>query len=491
MTSSEEKDKEIEKLRKIIASYEANKVKQQRFTRNFATKTTQLIYHFLFGKKLKDSIHAFLKELSQGKVSQDTSSELIANIIIRLTRVGFFALIGLLIPFFFLVFQTNILLQQNKLMERQNSKFDFQNNLVNRQNGFVEQQNNLVNKQNEFIEQQNSKFDFQNSLVDKQNILAGSQNSLLEFQNGLLGSQNSKFDFQNNLVTTQNRLIEIQNYLNEANRQSSLIFLFNNIMDKVNEELQENPNERKLSPQLIGRIVALANSFKPYRFLEEDSLSNLLSPERGQLLITLLGSKLDTSVYDQIFREASFEYADLRGANLTRSYLKRANLRKVNLNDANLNKAILDSIDLQGANLNQANLTSTSLKKANLSNATLVGTDLKMARLDSVILNGADLSNASFKLANLVGAGLDNTNLNNTDFFYANLTQAFLGNTSFKTTGSLRFITLENARTYNPEFLKDFEVNTSTGSEDISKVYILKEAYIQRELKYYLIIRRK
>ena len=99
---------------------------------------------------------------------------------------------------------------------------------------------------------------------------------------------------QNELLNNQNTLIQRQMSLEEASRRSALILLMSNILDKVDREIEEqkrtNPRDSvfTLSKSLIGQIVALSHSFKPYRYLEGDSLiSKPLSPERGQLLITL------------------------------------------------------------------------------------------------------------------------------------------------------------------------------------------------------------
>ncbi|MGH1335117.1 MAG: hypothetical protein ACRBFS_03245 [Aureispira sp.] len=88
-----------------------------------------------------------------------------------------------------------------------------------------------------------------------------------------------------------------------------------NTLEAINTELKEDYNKdsiRNLSPQLIGQIIALSRSFKPYRFLEGDTLTTKpLSPERGQFLVSLVESPLDSITYEQLIPKANFEYADL------------------------------------------------------------------------------------------------------------------------------------------------------------------------------------
>ncbi|MEM6805600.1 MAG: hypothetical protein AAF696_29655 [Bacteroidota bacterium] len=107
----------------------------------------------------------------------------------------------------------------------------------------------------------------------------------------LLSEQNSKIDFQNKRIVQQNQLLE-------AERRSSLVFLFNNVLDALDQDLK-NPvdslsalrgfdgTQARLSKQLVGRIIALSRRLVPYRPYDyvNDSLSFLRSPERGQLLI--------------------------------------------------------------------------------------------------------------------------------------------------------------------------------------------------------------
>ena len=107
---------------------------------------------------------------------------------------------------------------------------------------------------------------------------------ILIVQTWILSHQNNKLDTQNGLLGRQNQRLDQQINLEEGNRRSSLVFFMSNIMDKLDFELRNSPN-RTLSDPLFGRIVSLSQSMRPYRYLENDSLTpRQLSPERGQLL---------------------------------------------------------------------------------------------------------------------------------------------------------------------------------------------------------------
>lgn len=268
----------------------------------------------------------------------------------------------------------------------------------------------------------------------------------------LLWQQNLKIERQNILINTQNTRIDQQTNLIEADRRSSLIFLMSNIMDKVDEEIREQKMylrekgvaedqidmmQFRLSQSLIGRIAALSQAFKPYLYLQNDTLtSKPLSPERGQLLMAITKSNLDTSTLRSVYSNTTFEKADMSRANLT-----GANLRGANLGEASLAGADLNNADMSGANLIEADLRRTNLERANLSNAKLTeanlgntkmakanlsGANLFGAKLFDSDLSEADLSGSILNFANLVLANLSNSKLIKADLSFANLGDAGL-----------------------------------------------------------------
>jgi len=220
--------------------------------------------------------------------------------------------------------------------------------------------------------------------------------SLALLQTYYLKKQNEKFDYQN-------RRIEQQTFLQEAERRSSLIFLFDNVLDKMDQELigRTNPQERRLSPQLIGRIVALSIALKPYRFLDGDSISaQAVSPERGQLLMGLIISNLSRSTYEQIFAAGDFSYATLENISLDGHFLR----------NINLSNSILTNVTMVGADFSNANFTGATLRnvRAFLSGKRNKGALFDFVRFQRSIIDGADFGFCSFKQANFTGARLHN-----------------------------------------------------------------------------------
>ncbi|MEM1118868.1 MAG: pentapeptide repeat-containing protein [Bacteroidota bacterium] len=229
----------------------------------------------------------------------------------------------------------------------------------------------------------------------------------------ILAIQTYILDSQNDLLKAQNRRLDQQINLEEGQRRSSLIFLMSNIMDKMGEELKAPNNRRNmLSDALIGRIVSLSQALRPYRYLENDHLiQQPLSPERGQLLISLTNSNLHESTYEQIFERADFSYADLYHANFDGNYMNGIDLSHANLKGASFRNTILEFANLEGANLEDVEFESTYMNSIKLNGANLKNSHLHNVKMRNGNLKEADFRNAQisgdFRFSNIDGIRLD------------------------------------------------------------------------------------
>jgi len=315
--------------------------------------------------------------------------------------------------------------------------------------------------------------------------------SLLVGFGGLLGTmllynQNKLLMQQNALMTQQNKRLDQQTYLQEAERRSSLIFLMGNILDAVNVELRSDmglSGVRDLSPQLVGRIIALSNSLRPYKYLENDSLiSRELSPERGHLLLSIISSEIDRGTLRRIYRVADFSSADLKSAVLSSEYLAG-----INLANADLRGATLDEADFSDANLSGAELNGAVMSFANLR-----GSRFRQAKMRGVYLVSADLSQANFANADLYGANLTGANLRNAHFSNANLQKTNLAGADLRRV-ALRQAVLDSVIVSEFNWLD----NLSTLDKDsIRGTNYLKTNYfvdsVQTQLGYfYMLLKRK
>jgi len=228
-----------------------------------------------------------------------------------------------------------------------------------------------------------------------------------------LFKQNKKHRAQ---LENQQMKFEQELDVQEAIRKSSLVSLMGNILDKVDDELKENPN-KSLSESTIDRIAALSYSFEPYEYSEGDSLSTKkYSPERGQLLLALANIDMDSTSFKMIKSKTSFSGAGLEGANLRGLDLSSADMKGANLRDA----------DLRKTNLSKVNLLNANLWGANMSNANLIEANLRRANMEWVNFNCANLRRANFSGANLTSAKMAGLDFSGVDLKYADLTGAFL-----------------------------------------------------------------
>jgi uncharacterized protein YjbI with pentapeptide repeats len=191
---------------------------------------------------------------------------------------------------------------------------------------------------------------------------------------------------QNLLLKQQNKKIQDQNYLAEASRRSTQMFIMGDVLSDLNQELN---NGNRLSSSLVGRIASLSLAMKPYHYFKNGKLiEDPMSPERGQLLLTISKSVFNRSqLSDEIFQESDFTYAELGNV-----MLRSAHLKDIVLDHANLKYADLDGANLINASFAYANLNLTDF-------------------------SDADLRFADFSHANLNGSYLLNTKLKNTNFF--------------------------------------------------------------------------
>jgi len=208
--------------------------------------------------------------------------------------------------------------------------------------------------------------------------------------------------FQNRLLKTQNEKIEIQSHLAEASRRSSQMFIMGEVLSDINSEMKLSGSS-KISNTLAGRVVSLSRAMKPYRYLVGNELiGKPISPERGQLLISLCKSKMQPAFFvDEILQESDFTKSELINAKL-----RHATLRDINLNEANLEGSDLMNVDFQNASLvktnlkhldlDDANLTNANLQQANLTGTFLIRTKLKGANLTETILDSVKVDRADW-----------------------------------------------------------------------------------------------
>jgi len=284
-------------------------------------------------------------------------------------------------------------------------------------------------------------------------------------QNQLIKLQNKKIDVQTELFKQQNTYINQQSHLAEAARRSSQSILLGEVLREIDQELKAPGNTKDtLSGTLVSRLISLSIGLKPYRYLENEKLiPKALSPERGQLLTSLLYHKIDSTFFARrILGYVDFSAADLRGV-----IISNADLSNANLEGADFSGAILSSVRFNNTNLSQTNFINTQLTDCRIEGAYFV-----KANLDGAILGFGTLENTAF----------DNTAIVNTDFFGTrfegvHFKQTILNNVSFIKTDFIKndFQIFDDNDTY---FLNS-NVNIFDASAYMDSIIVDREDWVR------------
>lgn len=184
--------------------------------------------------------------------------------------------------------------------------------------------------------------------------------------------------------------------------------------DKIGElmlanHLRTSHDQDEVRQIAHARTVAALSRLNPARkqvllhFLHDAELfgkgSSLVSMEGANLSETKLSVSSTTSESDFTSRyliDASYEGAQLEGADLSRAQLEGADLSRASLKDAKLQGAFLAGANLSDADLRGADLRDADLSYAKLCRAKLLGANFKGANLTSANLQ--DVEEGSYNL---------------------------------------------------------------------------------------------
>lgn len=294
---------------------------------------------------------------------------------------------------------------------------------------------------------------------------------------------------QNKLIDAQNGKISQQIALQEAERRSALVFLFNNTLDKMDDELKEGNSS--LTPQLTSRIIALSRALKPYKYLiESDSLiKQPLSPERGQLIINLVQSGIEQKTLLRIFREGDFSNSDLKGAFLNDVKIKQVRLAGGDLSGVSLRNGEIIGGYLYGAKFIATDLTNSDLRATRLHNGDLTGSQLNKADLRAVFFNNVKFGKIDYPTYQALQDGYlynDNNRIDSmaTSFAGADLRKAKFAENDFNG------VKLGEAKVNNKFWIDSLIKNKCRGIGYLKKNYYVDTTDVQYSsggVEYYLI----
>ncbi|HHI89173.1 MAG TPA: pentapeptide repeat-containing protein, partial [Hellea balneolensis] len=348
--------------------------------------------------------------------------------------------------------------------------------------------------------------------------LAGS--TLLFQQNKLLAEQSVLIAGQTDRLDMQNYLLETQISLAEAERSALIGPELLAIGEKLGEETSALRNQgnrtgayvlEELSPGLLGRMVALTNLARPYRYLQpgevdpRDSEAVLrkamqkrpeifglqpdaraqqeqkgqiglipepVSPERGQILTMLLGAGIrDTELLS--FRGADFSFAEFRMRTLGQTSYRHAQMGFARfaemvlvemkfgdavLDHANFERALISKCDFSGIRPEDIKPPFVSSPDLAYHRTSMTGTRFGQtiivnARFEHISGLVVDFGQAALYNTSFRGAYLDGSIFRNTLLLDVNFENA-----------SLKALDLEGALVFEKDFLDRLEKTAQKGT---------------------------
>lgn len=262
----------------------------------------------------------------------------------------------------------------------------------------------------------------------------------------------------NALLQSQNERLDVQTHLAEAQRRSSLVFELTRILDLVGEQRAKTPNTKTLispSQEVGARIVGLTRSLRPYYYVSYPTeqrrpaaASNLaptsdllrlstltfgnsiapqlgsrpLSPERGQLLVSLAAAKVDFLA--QSLGGATFSYADFSGTKLLDLDLTSVDLASASFNNSEVRGVVFHSPNRggPGARLDRADFTCARISGTYFGSATLDGAKFAYVEMSTIHMDAIRQSGMEIPLPEIDSVHLARADLTNADFHGVRLT---------------------------------------------------------------------
>lgn len=212
---------------------------------------------------------------------------------------------------------------------------------------------------------------------------------------------------QTDAIENQTTILDQQTKLLEASRRSSQVFIMGEVLSDVHMELENPLNaKRTLSSAIIGRIIAVSRSMKPYYYLVDDSLINWpISPERGQLMISLLESSIDSTTLSYILSEASFDFSELSFYAFDGDDMSEVDLSGSDLSDSEFRNLTIDKGMYTATNFEDSEFYKVLIHDSGFSETRLGAVEFTAVTMEACIFIGADFSRTEFRESYLTNSG--------------------------------------------------------------------------------------
>ncbi len=272
--------------------------------------------------------------------------------------------------------------------------------------------------------------------------------------------------FQTNLLMRQNKILEQQNVrldqqtnLAEANRRGTVTLEMSNIMNQIDHEINSVGGIRHSTKT---RLISHVQSLKPYKFLENDQLIDTpLSPERAQLFLYLITSKLPLDNKIDIFKNTKFAQTDLKGAYL--------NL--IDVSDAKLPDSRMDNIELLGSDWDGVEMQHTTIHKSHIEGSSFMSSDFSSLESDQTAWFQVNFKNCDFKNASLSNSLFNNVSFRNCNWEGVDFQNSVFSTAAFNGSGDISNANWDKAIVDSENWLEDLKTNKVKGADRMIESY--------------------
>lgn len=338
----------------------------------------------------------------------------------------------------------------------------------------------------------------------------------------------------NNFIRAQNELLTKQNFLIESERRSALVFELSSILNEIDEELDEHNDklheaglhmekmegaiaapymdngqfdftqfsrdihtlndslrhfglylsqleeqelyqlQPELSALLQARIIAVLSAMRPYRYLNFNGelIEEARSPERGQLLLSLLESN---TYCNKVMQRGDFHYVDFRNVQILPLAKHWFDLANIQMDHSDLIDSEVSGVDFGQAHMRSVNLSGTRFSNcqfnvADISSSELTGTNFWHCDMTAVDFRSASFNNSRFTFCNLKHADIEGQVTNRILFDHC-----FLPDTIYLDSVGDCQVVVNDCLTANPDFVLDNRSSLG-GNAEFMKMEILTES---------------
>jgi uncharacterized protein YjbI with pentapeptide repeats len=193
----------------------------------------------------------------------------------------------------------------------------------------------------------------------------------------------------------------------------------------------ENPKEFYFNNDIFY-LITVDENLKSSKKIIQRALCGVLCYRNKDLIITGIGTGIgglsDEDFIDYLDKilignmsganmsgadmsDTNMRRANMSDTNMSGANMRRANMSDTNMSDTNMSGANMSDTNMSGANMRRANMSDTNMRGANMRNTNMRDTNMSGANMSDTNMSGADMRDTNMSGANMSGADMSDTNM--------------------------------------------------------------------------------